>query len=636
MESVAQGNDILTAAKDAVVGTAVDTVLEKGRKAITPAAPEAAGEVVEAAGDAAQLANAAKGVTEGAGKLAGVARGVASFGSKLLPIVGAAATAASALGTLNNQAIESSRFAINATGEDDPILGARLRAQLATQRNVSAAFEGLDASKAQTIQNTLINNGVDVQSANFNEGYNFSSDMVVKYGMDAGKAAKMYAEAVQYGTMTVQDLDKTMENLAKTARNTGKSFNQMKDAYDKSVNDWRNITGDIGQAYSAASYQAQIEAQASEDGGESGIHAVGAFASAYSNDDLYAKSLRGQYVQDSWSAWERDNPNASEKQREEAWNEINAAAISRTGFDMVNSGLGETNAGRMNDVLANSTILNGHSINEWVREPALWRGDKEQIKEAIANDVEKLRYSDGINELNYEDLKSYIRKAYEVDEEKTPLDSPKDIANALYTVYKQMNAVGTIGDFEVNQNEPATFTPKYDEEGKITFGEDTNLEGVDDYAEKYGYIADAVGGPVGSMMLMNQVTSASDIDTVEEADAIINALEMSGAVSAEAVKSSLTSDIDRINFSQSVLDYYLGEFNENAASDNPTFFRFNDWAGPHMTDELRDLVDEYKNKSDSIQNVNVVLSWAPNSPQILTATVNGENKIIALNNGNGE
>lgn len=282
VESLAEGNDLADVAKEVAVGAAVDTFVEKGRRTATPAAPEAAGEAIDV-------------VADGAGKLAGtVGRAVSGLG-KLLPVVGGIATAASALGTIRDQAFESGRVAMNLTGENDPVLGSYLRAQMATQRTMSATFDGLDAKDAQTIQNTLINNGVNFQSDEFDDAYRYSSDMVTQYGMDAGKAARRYAEAVQYGTMTVEDLDETMQALAKSAKDSGKSLEQLDNEYEKSVQKWEKVTGDLGDAYAIASeaMQAATEAGTSANG-YSGYLAKGA-SLVDENNPLHAGLMSDEY-----------------------------------------------------------------------------------------------------------------------------------------------------------------------------------------------------------------------------------------------------------------------------------------------------------------------------------------------------
>lgn len=433
MESVAQGNDILTAAKDAVIGTAVDTVLEKGRKAITPATPEAAGDAIEAVEDAAQFAPVVKGATEGAGKLAGAARSAAAFGSKLLPIVGAAATAASALGTIRDEWNASGRAAVNMTGEYDPLLGAQLRAQMATQRTMGSVFDGLDAKDAQTIQNTLIDSGVNFQSDSFDEGYNFSSDMVVKYGMDAGKAAKRYAEAVQYGTMTVEDLDETMQALAKSAKDSGKSLEQLNEEYDNSVKEWSRVTGNLGEAYVMASETVKAAAEAGV-----GASSYSGFASSQAalvdtDNPLHREMVADDFDQYVQYTMEANGYSDISEIPDDVLNKLRDAAIRSAGAKLAFGDMKYTVNPEMGLKIDN-TKIGGKTLDDWLKDERFSSDNKNERNDAIEELAAGLdRLQDprlgGPNRLDYWDIKDMLLgmgvKEYDLT---TPYDTAKTIA----------------------------------------------------------------------------------------------------------------------------------------------------------------------------------------------------------------
>lgn len=133
--------------------------------------------------------------------------------------------------------------AVSQTGSaDDMTLGAREFLQARSE----ALFSGLSDDEAESIQQRLITNRAAFGSESYNEGFRFAQSARLNYAMDVNSATDLYVRAVMRGSMTVEDLNASLEGLAKTSQETGITMTELTEQFTDTVNSLSDKYGSVG------------------------------------------------------------------------------------------------------------------------------------------------------------------------------------------------------------------------------------------------------------------------------------------------------------------------------------------------------------------------------------------------------
>ena len=121
------------------------------------------------------------------------------------------------------------------------------------EQQMASFMTNLDSKEIATIQNTLLQNRAKYGTQEYRQGMDFSIAATQQYGISAQKASDMYATAVLKGTMTVEQLNKTLSDLQETVKNTDITM-------DDAVRDFTEMSANLRKIYGSESAASEASA----------------------------------------------------------------------------------------------------------------------------------------------------------------------------------------------------------------------------------------------------------------------------------------------------------------------------------------------------------------------------------------
>ena len=179
------------------------------------------------------------GVLEGVGGTEGVVAVLGRFAGAL-----GVASAAVALVEAGIDAYQQAKdVAVSQTGSaEDITLGAREWFDV----RMRTVFNGLSEEEASNIQKGLIAGRAPFGSQQYSEGFAFSQNARLNYGLEASKATDLYVKAVVRGQASVNELNEALEALAKTAGESDATMSELVETFTSTVNTLEGIYGQKG------------------------------------------------------------------------------------------------------------------------------------------------------------------------------------------------------------------------------------------------------------------------------------------------------------------------------------------------------------------------------------------------------
>lgn len=263
------GNDVESASKK--VKGAADSASESLGNIGGLSIGDAAGEISDAGEAATTLADRISGVrgfdnplTKATDRLSGIfgdlglelggADGLGGLVGKLTKFggaIGIAASAVLAIGGIVKEGIDMYQTArdvsIDQTGRDgDLTLGAREFAQA----QFASFTSGLSEEEATSIQESLISARLPFGSTgaggSYEEGFAFSQNARLNYGLDANQAVKLYVDQVRNQNKSVEEVNAHLERLAEISEKTGITLSELHEDFNSTAQKLERSFGDSG------------------------------------------------------------------------------------------------------------------------------------------------------------------------------------------------------------------------------------------------------------------------------------------------------------------------------------------------------------------------------------------------------
>lgn len=410
----------------------------------------------------AQAASAAPAAASGSGEVAATTAassaigGVASALSRLAGPIAGIATAYQAIQTAQDVAQSARDVSIGDTGSADLLQGAGVSSQLAGQRLAVTMTSGMSDEEAKAVQETLHDAGIgysDTQS--YDEAMDFARSMRLSYGMDVGRASRIYVSAVRSGAASMEDLEEAMDKLSETSKETGTSFSTLQDRFEEGMDrlERSGLSGEsaVGMATAAAA-TGSSEYVGLVAGAREQVASNAYLGTVYNS--TFDSMLSGAGI----SSSDLYNSDGSERTDEQGgkWSEYNA--LRNSSYVMTVMG----NLAATGDYKLSNTRIGGKGVADWWDELSSERLDDSAKEEKVSELTQDL------NEMQMEGHVSLYSYGYD--------DIVSIFSNLLGLPDDQKNAEGVARGFVEAAQAQASSNQKYSSESTAEQASAAGLE----------------------------------------------------------------------------------------------------------------------------------------------------------------